>query len=121
LAIYRAPNIDRRAFDADFTRSLWIDPEQHPGRRAASAAEQARDADDLACVEREIDAFRLARAAEATRFEKRDAARGAPAFDVREAARPAPDDMLDDLIQGQLAHRRSHNVMTVAKDRRVVR
>jgi len=25
--------------------------------------------------------------------------------------------MLDDLIQGQLAHRRTHNVMAVAKDR----
>ena len=63
---------------ADFARALWIDPEQHARERATSAAEQARDADNFAGVEREIDDFRLARAAEATRFEKRDAARGAP-------------------------------------------
>ena len=67
----RALDLDRRALDADFTRSLWIDPEQHARQRATSAAEQARDADNLAGVEREIDDFRLARAAEATRFEKR--------------------------------------------------
>ena len=51
----RAVDLDRRALDADFTRSLWIDAEQHAGQRAASAAEQARDAHDLAGVEREID------------------------------------------------------------------
>jgi hypothetical protein len=86
LAIYRAPNIDRRAFDADFTRSLWIDPEQHPSQRAAPAAEQTRDANDLAGVERKVDAYRLARAAKGTSFEKRDAARGALALDVGETA-----------------------------------
>src|SRR4029077_15728841 len=85
--IDRALDLDRRAVDADFTRSLWIDPEQHPGQRATTASERPRDPYNPAGVERQIDDFRLAPAAEATRFEKRDAARGAPAFDVREAAR----------------------------------
>ena len=38
--IDRALDLDRRAPDADFTRSLWIDPERSTRQRATSAAEQ---------------------------------------------------------------------------------
>ena len=48
-------DLDRLALDEDFARSLRVDAEQHARQRAASAAQQARDADDLAGVEREID------------------------------------------------------------------
>ena len=55
IASTRALDLDRRALDEDFARALWVDAEQHARQRATSAAEQARDADNFAGIEREID------------------------------------------------------------------
>ena len=49
-------------------------------------------------------------------FEKRRAARGAEPLDVGEAARAAADDIFDDLVERQLAHRRGDDMPAVAQD-----
>ena len=76
IASTRARDLDRRPLDEDLARALAVDAEQNARQRAASAAEQARDADDFAGVEREIDRNGLARTAQGTDFEERRAARG---------------------------------------------
>ena len=72
-----ALDLDRSALDPDFPGALRVDPEQNASKRAAAAAEQARNADHLAGVEREIDVFWLALAAESAKLEQRRAARSA--------------------------------------------
>ena len=51
-----------------------------------------------------------------TGFEKRRAARGVEALDVGKAPRAAADDILDNLVERQVAHRRGDDVPTVAQD-----
>ena len=109
-------DLDRRPPDEDLARALAVDAKQDARQRAAAAAEQACDADDFARIEREIDRDGLARTAQGTDFEQRRAARGVAALDVGEAPRAAANDILDNSVERQFAHRRGDDVPSVAQD-----
>ena len=111
-----ACDLDWLPSDEDVARALAVDAKQDTRQRAAAAAEQPRDADDFARVEREIDRNGLARTGQGTDFEERRAARGAAALDVGEAARATADDVLDDLVERQFGHRGGDDVPSVAQD-----